>query len=87
MRASVANVGLRLSSQQLVGFGVAVIAGVIMARILPYMYPVLSPILDAVFGAKATTSRDNFNAFMMTALTFLTSFVIAYRVFKKPRRS
>ncbi len=56
-----------------------------MARVLPYVYPVFSPILDALFGKRATSSRDGFNSFMMTAMTFVTSFVIAYRVFRRRR--
>lgn len=81
------TLGIRLSSRELVGFGLAVLAGMVVARILPSIYPILAPLLDALFGKGASPARDGFNAFMMTALTFLSSFVISFSFFRKPKKA
>ncbi|MFQ5855305.1 MAG: zinc-ribbon domain-containing protein [Anaerolineae bacterium] len=85
IQASLARLGIPLSRRQLIGFGLAVLAGMIVARILPFIYgPIFDPLLTPVFGSGAGP-RDTFNSFMMTALTFLTSFVISFIVFRKPQ--
>ena len=62
----------------------AVVVGLIMPRILPYIYPfVFYPILVIIFQGNTTSASDDFNSFMMAAITFLTSFVIAFLFFRK----
>ena len=78
IQASLARLGIPLSRRQLIGFVVAVLAGMIVARILPFIYgPIFDPLLTPVFGSGAGP-RDTFNSFMMTALTFAASFVISF---------
>ena len=85
IQASLARLGIRLSRRELVGFGLSVAAGMVMARILPYIYPVIfSHVLDRIFGSGPSNARDGFNSHMMTAITFLTSFVISFVSFRKP---
>ena len=85
IQASLARLGIRLSRRELLGFALSVVAGIVMARILPYIYPVIfGHFLDLVFGPGAG-ARDTFNSHMMTAITFLTSFVISFFTFRKPR--
>ena len=83
IQASLARLGIRLSRQQLVGLGLSLLAGLIVARILPIIYsPIIGPFLDA---RKLTTStRDSLNSVIMTLLTFLTSFAISFLFFRKP---
>jgi hypothetical protein len=65
-----------------------VAAGLVMARILPYIYPVIfAHLLDQVFGPGMSVARDGFNTHMMTAITFATSFVISFIVFRKRRET
>jgi ribosomal protein L40E len=79
IQASLEKLGIRVSPRELIGFGVSVVAGMVMARVLPYIYPVLfSSIISRM------QNPDPFNKFMMTAITFLTSFVISFIAFRKP---
>jgi hypothetical protein len=55
-----------------------VLAGLIVARVLPYVYPVLDPLLSLVFGSGPSSLRDGFNARAMTAITFIISFTLAF---------
>jgi Double zinc ribbon len=87
IQASLAKLGIRFSKGEWIGFAVSVTGGFVMARILPYVYPILSPVLDAVFGPGPSNPRDSFNSFMMTGITFATSFIISFIVFKKKRET
>jgi hypothetical protein len=73
-----------MSSRRIKGFVIAVIAGLVMARVLPYIFPLASPLEDAWFGEGISSARDRFNSFAMTAITFATSSVISFHVFRKP---
>lgn len=85
IQAGLAELGIRFSRRKLIGFGLSVASGMVMARILPYIYPVaFGPLLDRVFGP-GPGARDVFNSHMMTAITFLTSFVISFIAFRRPR--
>jgi hypothetical protein len=76
--------GLQLSGRHVIGFVVATVAGMVVARVLPYVWIYLDPVLTLLFGAGATPLRDNANYVAMTAITAFTSFYLAYRTFKKP---
>lgn len=85
IQASLGRLGIQLSSRHLVGFILASLAGMVVARILPFIYPyVFFPLLAIVFQGNPSGSSDSFNSFMMTAITFLTSFVISFITFRKP---
>lgn len=77
LHGSLGRLGLRVTGGQLVSFVLAVIGGLIMARILPYVYPVFDPLLTAAFGAGMSSARDGFNSLMMTLITFSTSVGLA----------
>jgi hypothetical protein len=77
LQNSLGLLGIPVTGGQIVGFIVATIAGLVIARILPYVYFVFDPLLTAVFGSGPSYERDGFNTFMMTAITFLTSFGLA----------
>jgi ribosomal protein L40E len=86
IQAALARLGIRLSRRELIGLALSVAAGMIVARILPYIYPVLfAHLLDRVFGPVQSTARDGFNSHMMTVITFLSSFVISFFSFRKRR--
>jgi hypothetical protein len=64
---------------QLVGLIGSVIFGMIVARLLPYIYPIFAArILDVVLGPGVTSTRDSFNSFLMTCCTCSSSFVISF---------
>jgi hypothetical protein len=78
IQASLERLGIRLSTRQLVGIAIATLAGIVVARVLPNVYPVLfAPILQVLFFGNPAGSSDSFNTSIMTWLTFLTSFVIS----------
>jgi RNA polymerase subunit RPABC4/transcription elongation factor Spt4 len=86
IQAALARLGIRLSRRELIGLALSVAAGMVMARILPYIYPVLfGHLLDRVFGPGMSNARDGFNSHMMTVITFLSSFVISFFSFRKRR--
>lgn len=71
------KLGIPVSIQQLVGVLVAFIVGLILARVLPYIYaPTVGHLLDAL--QLSVPTRDTLNWFVMTALTFLTSFAVGF---------
>lgn len=78
IRESLARLGLDFSRNQLIGFGASFLSGFIMARILPFIYPVFDPVLTIVFGSGPGAARDGFNTNMMTLITFGTSFVLSF---------
>lgn len=81
---SLANLGLRIGKRQLIGYGVAILAGLVVPRVAPYLfpiivYPALSPFLD-------TPGLDTVNTAAMNTLTCLTSYSIAFVVTMMFRR-
>ena len=71
------KLGIPVSIQQLVSVVVAFIVGLVLARVLPYIYaPTVGHLLDAL--QLSVSTRDTLNWFVMTALTFLTSFAIGF---------
>ena len=78
IRAALARLGISLSRGQIIGFIVSLIGGMIMARVLPFIYPIFDPILTLVFGSGPSALRDGFNTNMMTLITFATSFVLSF---------
>ena len=75
---SLARLGINFSRKQIIGFVISLIGGMIMARILPFIYPIFDPILTVVFGAGPGAVRDGFNTNMMTLITFFTSFGLSF---------
>ncbi|MBI3915078.1 MAG: zinc ribbon domain-containing protein [Chloroflexi bacterium] len=78
--ANLAKLGIAMTKRQLIGLGASAIAGMVMARVLPYIYPIFDPILTLVFGSGASGPRDGFNTNAMTFITFLTSFLPSFFV-------
>jgi hypothetical protein len=77
-KSGLAALGLELARGQVVSTIAAAVAGLIIARVLPYVYFVFDPALTAVFGAGPSYSRDSFNQLMMTSITFCSSFLVAF---------
>lgn len=88
--ASLARLGIPVRAGQVIGIAAGVIVGLIVARLLPYIYPIFSArLLDAVFGPGFSPARDTFNANFMTACTCLSSFTVAMLasiVFRRTKR-
>lgn len=78
IRESLARLGVTFSREQIIGFVLSLIGGMIVARILPFIYPIFDPILTLVFGSGPSAMRDGFNTNMMTLITFATSFVLSF---------
>jgi hypothetical protein len=89
--ASLNRLGIRVTTGQWIGAVISVLAGIIMARILPYAYPIFfSRILDFVFGPGMSTLRDGFNSLFMTMCTMGTSFAVSlvtFVLFRKKRKA
>jgi hypothetical protein len=76
--ASLSRLGVPASVPQLLSMVAAFVVGVVIARALPFIYPILAaPILDAVFGPGISSARDGFNTNFMTACTCCSSTLIA----------
>lgn len=91
--ASLARLGIPVSPGQVVGVIGGVILGMVVARVLPYVYPIFSArLLDLVFGPGYSEIRDGFNTNFMTACTCCSSFMVAalasmaLRGRKRPKR-
>ncbi|MBI5651427.1 MAG: hypothetical protein HZC40_13445 [Chloroflexi bacterium] len=78
IRESLARLGITFSRGQIIGFVVSLIGGMIVARILPFIYPVFDPILTFFFGRGPSPMRDGFNTNAMTLITFSVSFVLSF---------
>ncbi len=77
--SSLERLGIRLSVGQLIGVGAAIVAGLVVARILPYTYPIISArLLDFLFGRGVSSLRDSFNTTLMTVCTCSISFLVAF---------
>lgn len=78
---SLSRLGIRVARTQLIGLIVSVITGMVVARLLPFIYPLIfSRPLDIVFGPGASSFRDGFNSLLMTTCTFMASFLVAFVV-------
>jgi len=88
--ASLNKLGIPVTTGQWIGSVIAVLGGLIVARVLPYIYPIFfSRLLDLVFGAGMSSLRDGFNSFMMTACTCTASFLVSiatFLAFRKKRK-
>ena len=88
--ASLNRLGIRLTTGQWVGAVIAVIAGLIVARVLPFVYPLIfSWLLDLVLAPGPSDLRDGLNTMVMNLCTLGTSFVIslvATVLFRRRRR-
>jgi len=78
IRESLARLGISFSRKQIIGFVVSLLGGMVMARILPFIYPVFDPILTLAFRSGPSPLRDGFNENMMTLITFFTSFAMSF---------
>jgi zinc-ribbon domain len=77
LQSGLQKLGIPVTVQQLVGLIVSIVVGLVLARILPYIYaPTVGYLLD--FLQLSVPTRDTLNWFMMTALTFLTSFAVGF---------
>jgi len=55
-----------------------IVVGLVVARALPFIYPIFSArLLDLIFGPGYSPLRDGFNTNLMTACTCLSSFAVA----------
>jgi hypothetical protein len=62
--ASLNKLGIPVTTGQWIGAVVSVLAGIIIARVLPYVYPIFfSRILDLILGPGVSTLRDVGTAF------------------------
>ena len=82
IQASLGRLGLQVTSQQLVGVAVAVLAGWLVGRVLAFdfvinLYSHTVGRIQELLGL-AQTTRDSFNKYAMAAVPFLTSFVISW---------
>jgi hypothetical protein len=76
--ASLGRLGIPVRAGQLIGIAAGVIMGLIVARALPYIYPIFTAnLLDVVFGPGITEARDGFNSHLMTGCTCCSSFLVA----------
>jgi hypothetical protein len=81
---SLQPLGLQLSARHVIGFIVAMVSGMVVARLLPLVWVYLDPILTLLVGSGSTTLRNKTNEVAMMVVSGFTSFYIAYRTFKKP---
>lgn len=75
---SLRALGFRPTCGQIAGFAGAVIFGMVLARALPFVFPVFYPLLDLVFNKILHTAPDPFNTAVMTCFTFLGSAGVAF---------
>ena len=85
IRGALASLGIEVSVSQLAVLALSTVAGMVTARSLPNLFPHLDPLIRV--GAQLMGNRDKFNSSMMTALTFLTSFAVAFIASRMRRRS
>jgi len=75
---SLRGLGLRPTCGQIVGFVGAVVFGIVLARALPFVFPVFYPALNFVFRDVLGREPDAFNTAAMTWLTCLGSAGVAF---------
>jgi hypothetical protein len=70
--------GIGVNREQVLVVIAAVFVGLVIARLLPYVYPIFSArLLDLIFGPGYSPVRDGFNTNFMTACTCFSSFAVA----------
>jgi hypothetical protein len=75
---SLRGLGLRPTCGQIAGFVGAVVFGIVLARALPFVFPVFYPALNFVFRDVLGREPDAFNTAAMTWLTCLSSAGVAF---------
>ena len=75
---SLRGLGLRPTCGQIAGFVGAVVFGLVLARALPFVFPVFYPALNFVFREVLGREPDAFNTAAMTWLTCLSSAGVAF---------
>ena len=75
---SLRGLGLRPTCGQIAGFVGAVVFGMVLARALPFVFPVFYPALNFVFRDVLGREPDAFNTAAMTWLTCLSSAGVAF---------
>ena len=75
---SLRGLGLRPTCGQIAGFAGAVVFGIVLARALPFVFPLFYPILNFVFRDVLGREPDAFNTAAMTWLTCLSSAGVAF---------
>jgi len=75
---SLRGLGLRPTCGQMAGFVGAVVFGIVLARALPFVFPLFYPILNFVFRDVLGREPDAFNTAAMTWLTCLGSAGVAF---------
>jgi hypothetical protein len=78
LAASLRALGFRPTRGQIVGFVAAVIFGMVLARILPSVFPIFYPVLSFVFVEVLGTTPDGFNTAAITWLTCLGSAGVSF---------
>jgi hypothetical protein len=73
------NLGLGHLKTQVSAFMLAWIGGILVSWSLPYFYDaIFGRIVSFFVGTEITNTRDTFNVWLMTTVTFGTSFFVAY---------
>jgi hypothetical protein len=76
--ASLARLGIPVRIGQVIGIIAGLFVGLVVARLLPFIYPLFSAgLLDLVFGPGISAARDGFNTQFMTCCTCCSSFLVA----------
>ena len=75
---SLRALGFRPTCGQIAGFVGAVVFGIVLARALPFVFPLFYPILNFVFRDVLGREPDAFNTAAMTWLTCLGSAGVAF---------
>ena len=75
---SLRGLGLRPTCGQIAGFVGAVVFGLVLARALPFVFPLFYPALNFVFRDVLGREPDAFNTAAMTWLTCLSSAGVAF---------
>jgi hypothetical protein len=84
IQTSLGRLGIEVSTRQLVGIAVATIVGIVVARVLPNIYPIIfAPILAVLFFGNGSGTSDSFNSSMMTWITFLSAFAVSLLIGRK----
>src|SRR4051794_3319353 len=73
---SLQPLGLQLSARHVIGFIVAMVSGMVVARLLPLVWVYLDPILTLLVGSGSTTLRNKTNEWAMMVVSGFTSFYI-----------
>lgn len=73
------DLGVGHLKTQIFALVLAWVTGMIVARILPYVYDSIFGRITSLFiGTEITAARDNFNTWLMTLVTLGASFVVGF---------